>query len=220
MKFRAILFDLDGTLLDTLEDLADAMNLALAELDFPIHPIESYKYFVGDGIENEARRALPPQACDEATIKKCVTLARANYSRCWMKNTRPYPGIAELLTGLQNKKIPLTVLSNKPDDFTKLMVRELLSNWSFEIVRGAGPDTPVKPDPFGALQIAGELDILPGQFVYLGDTNTDMQTANSAGMYAVGALWGFRTAKELLDNDAKILVETPVDILKLFDSGS
>jgi phosphoglycolate phosphatase len=218
MKFKAILFDLDGTLLDTLKDLADAMNLALKEMGFPAHPVDAYKYFVGDGIENEAKRTLPPDACDEATIKKCVTLARGNYSRCWMKNTRPYPGIPELLTGLQNKKIPLVVLSNKPDDFTKLMVKKLLSSWSFKIVRGASPDTPVKPDPAGALQIAGELNIPASEFIYLGDTNTDMQTANSAGMYAVGALWGFRTAKELLDNGAKILARYPTEVLKLFEN--
>jgi phosphoglycolate phosphatase len=217
IKFRAILFDLDGTLLDTLEDLADAMNLALAEMGFPIHHIESYKYFVGDGIENEARRALPPDAGDETTVKKCVTLARDNYSRCWTNNTRPYPGIPELLTGLQNKNIPLTVLSNKPDDFTRLMVKELLSKWKFEIVLGAGPNTPVKPNPLGAVQIAQRLALPAEQFVYAGDTNTDMQTANSAGMYAVGVLWGFRTARELLDNGAKQLAINPTDILKLFE---
>jgi phosphoglycolate phosphatase len=193
------------------------MNLALAELGYPIHPIESYKYFVGDGIENEAKRALPPDAGDEKTIKKCVTLARDAYSRCWTKNTKPYTGIPELLTGLQNKNIPLTVLSNKPDDFTKLMVKKILSRWQFEIVLGAGPETPVKPNPAGAVQIAKQLKIPAEKFVYVGDTNTDMQTANSAGMYAVGALWGFRTAQELLDNGARQLAINPTDILKLFE---
>jgi phosphoglycolate phosphatase len=217
MKYNAVLFDLDGTLLDTVKDLADAMNLALEALGYPVHPVESYKYFVGDGIENEAKRALPPEAADEATVKKCVVLARDNYRRCWMQNTRPYPGIAELLTGLQNRNIQLTIFSNKPDEFTKMMVKQLLSNWRFEIVLGAGTDIPVKPNPLGAIQIAGQLNIPPEQFVYLGDTNTDMQTANSSGMYAVGALWGFRTAKELLDNGAKILVENPVEVLKLFE---
>ncbi len=219
IKFRAILFDLDGTLLDTLKDLANAMNLALSNLGFAVHPVEAYKYFVGDGIEAEARRALPADFRDEKTVKKCVAIARDRYSQCWADNTRPYPGIAELLISLQSKHIPMTILSNKPDDFTKIVVKKLLSKWSFEIVRGAGPQTPVKPNPLAALQIAEQLNIAPGKFVYLGDTNTDMQTANSAGMYAVGALWGFRTAKELKDNGAKILVEKPADVISLFNDN-
>ena len=213
------MFDLDGTLLDTLADLANAMNAALAELGFPTHPVEAYRYFVGDGIDTEAKRALPNDHHDSETIKKCVGLAAQYYGKCWSENTKPYPGILELLTSLQRRKIPMTVLSNKPHDFTKLIIEKLLSAWSFRIVRGVSDSTPTKPDAAGALQIAEELKIPPQRFLYLGDTNTDMQTADSAGMYALGALWGFRTADELLANGAKALVEKPQDVLKFLNTS-
>ena len=125
----------------------------------------------------------------------------------------------ELLRALEDRSFPKAVLSNKPDDFTKLTVEKLLPQWSFQIVRGVGPSVPKKPDPAAVLQIADELQIHPHRFLYLGDTNTDMLTANSAGMYAVGALWGFRTAQELLASGAKALVEKPLDVLNLLDNG-
>ena len=215
-KFKAILFDLDGTLLDTLVDLADAMNAALAKMGFAVHPADSYRYFVGDGIENEARRALPKDHLDEKTVAECVSIAEKEYHRRWSENTAPYRGIPELLLGLDERGIRKAVLSNKPDKFTQVMVSKLLAKWRFEIVRGAMPSIPKKPDPTGALQIADELGIDAGKFIYLGDTDTDMRTANAAGMYAVGALWGFRTAEELKANGAKVLAERPGDVLKLF----
>lgn len=213
------MFDLDGTLLDTLADLANAMNAALAELGFPAHPVEAYRYFVGDGIDTEAKRALPKDHHDGETIKKCVGLAARYYGKCWSENTKPYPGIPELLTSLQRQKIPMAVLSNKPHDFTKLNIEKLLPAWSFRIVRGVSDSTPTKPDAAGALQIAKELKIPPQGFLYLGDTNTDMQTAGAAGMYALGALWGFRTADELLASGAKALVEKPQDVLKFLNTS-
>ena len=215
-KFEAILFDLDGTLLDTLVDLANAMNAALAKMGFAVHPVDSYRYFVGDGIENEARRALPKGHLDEKTIAECVAMAEKEYHSRWAENTVPYRGIPKLLLGLEGRGVRKTILSNKPDKFTQVMVSKLLAKWRFEIVRGAMPSIPKKPDPTGALQIADELGIEPGKFIYLGDTDTDMSTANAAGMYAVGALWGFRTAEELKANGAKVLVERPGDVLKLF----
>jgi len=218
-RFRAVLFDLDGTLLDTLTDLANAMNRALVKMDFPAHPIEAYKYFVGDGVENEAKRTLPKDRLDPETIAKCIELSRAEYHICWQENTRPYPGIPELLDELTRRGIPMAVLSNKPDDFTKIMVARILSHWRFEAVQGAVADVPVKPEPAGALQIAKELNIPPDKILYLGDTNTDMKTAVNAGMYPVGCLWGFRSADELTKNGAKSLVDHPNDIFKLLDKS-
>lgn len=216
MKFKAILFDLDGTLLDTLEDLADSMNQALSELGFATHPVEAYKYFVGDGAETMAQRALPQENRDEATVRQCHQRAKFYYSKHWADKTRLYPGIAELLEGLQKLSAAMSILSNKPDEFTQQMVAKLLVGYDFEIVRGANSDTPIKPDPTAALQIAGQMNIPPAEFVYLGDTDTDMKTANAAGMLAVGAAWGFRTAKELTENGAKVLVRNPVEVLGLF----
>lgn len=142
---------------------------------------------------------------------------RDEYGKHWADNTKPYAGVPELLCGLQERKIPKAVLSNKPDELTRIMVEKLLPDWSFRIVRGARPAMPKKPDPAAALDIAGELQIPPCRFFYLGDSNIDMQTANFAGMYAAGALWGFRTAEELLANGAKTLIKNPQDILKFFD---
>ena len=164
-----------------------------------------------------ARRALPKEHLDEETINKCMSGARKEYSKHWSDNTKPYAGIGKLLSELDKLGIAKAVLSNKPDEFTRLTVEKLLPKWSFDIVRGLGPEVPKKPDPGGALQIAQELHIQPREFIYLGDTNTDMQTAGSAGMFAVGVLWGFRDAEELQANGAKVLVKKPLDVLDLLE---
>ena len=215
MKYKAVLFDLDGTLLDTIEDLADSMNRTLKRLGFPPRTVGECKYLVGDGVEAFARRSLPEAHRDAPTIAKCIAGIREEYSKRWAEKTHPYKGIPELLDALTQRGVRMTVLSNKPHDFTRLMVAELLPHWQFDLVWGEGPDTPRKPDPGGAIAMARKLGIESGEFLYVGDTNTDMQTANAAGMYAVGALWGFRTAEELLANGAKVLVESPLDLLDL-----
>ncbi|MFA5553247.1 MAG: HAD family hydrolase [Phycisphaerae bacterium] len=217
MKFKAVLFDLDGTLLDTLKDLADSMNLALEQLGFKTHPAEAYKYIVGDGIETMARRALPENNRDSKSISKCIELTRQNYSRLWSVNTKPYPQITELLNELQKRNITMAVLSNKPDDFTKKMTVHFLGDYDFKEIRGAGPQTPIKPNPSAALRIAAQNQISPEQFVYLGDTGTDMKTAVVAGMYPVGVLWGFRKADELIKTGAKLLIKNPLEVLRLFE---
>ena len=191
------------------------MNSVLARFGFPVHPIDSYRYFVGDGMDCLVRRTLPKEHLDEQTINKSLAAAQEEYSKHWADNTKPYPGIPELLSSLEELGLPKAVLSNKPDKFTHITVEKLLPNWSFCIVRGAEPSAAKKPDPAAAVQIAKELAIPPHRFLYLGDTNTDMQTASSAGMYAVGALWGFRSAEELRANGAKSLVETPREVLSL-----
>jgi phosphoglycolate phosphatase len=219
MTFRAVLFDLDGTLLDTLDDLADSTNLALGRLGLPQHPVESFKQFIGDGIENLIRRAVPEDRRDAATLAECVTLTRQNYSVRWAEKTRPYEGIPELLDALGSRDVPMAVLSNKPHDFTQLCVDRLLAGWRFEVVLGAMPTLPKKPDPTGAWQIAERLSARPAEIVYLGDTGTDMQTAVAAEMFAIGALWGFRDADELRANGACVLIQHPLDLLPIFDGA-
>ena len=218
IDFQAILFDLDGTLLDTLADIAGAANAGLKALGFPVHPIESYRRFVGDGAGCLARRVMPEDHQDDETVERCREIIAAEYAKCWADNTRPYPGIPEMLAGLHERRIPMAVLSNKPHDSTRTVVEGYFPEHYFHIVRGSLPSVPIKPDPAGALQIAEELDILPGRFVYLGDTDTDMRTAVAAGMFAAGALWGFRTAEELAANGAKIIVKNPQEIVDLFGS--
>ncbi len=213
MPYQAVLFDLDGTLLDTLEDLADATNAALAELGLPGHPLEAYKYFVGDGLENLVRRAIRQESLDKTLLARGVERARQEYAARWAVKTRPYPGIPDLLTGLSRRAIPMAVFSNKPDEFTQLCVARLLPGWHFQAVQGATPELPRKPDPRGALAIAARMGVAPGEVLYLGDTNTDMQTAVAAGMFPVGALWGFRTAEELLATGAAALAKMPTDVL-------
>lgn len=215
MKFEAVLFDLDGTLLDTIEDLTDSMNEALKRLGVPVHDSEACKMFVGDGVEKFALRALPKNRRDEVTVAKCVTGMREVYSKRWAQKTRPYDGIPELLDNLTRREIKLAVLSNKPHDPTQEMVTKLLSKWRFDPVVGARPSVPKKPDPTLALRIAQQLQVAPENFLYLGDTGTDMRTARGAGMFPVGALWGFRTAEELKDTGAEVLVAHPSEVLQL-----
>jgi phosphoglycolate phosphatase len=217
MKFNAVLFDLDGTLLDTLDDLADASNAALDRLGFPPHPVASYKYFIGDGVESLVRRALPPEACNEATVVRCATMMREEYGRRWADKTRPYAGIPELLDALAVRGTPMAVLSNKPDEFTRLCVAQLLPKWRFAVILGAQASLPKKPDPAGAVLGAAQLRLAPADMLYLGDTNTDMQTAVAAGMFPAGALWGFRTADELTAQGARVLLRTPIELLKLLE---
>jgi phosphoglycolate phosphatase len=212
---RAVLFDLDGTLLDTLDDLADSVNAALSSLGMPEHAVDEYRYFVGDGIEILARRALPGHANDDQTVRACVSAVTREYGERWADKSRPYAGMVETLEELSSRRVVMAILSNKPDDLTRLTVERLLPHELFSIVQGARPDVPRKPHPAGALAISRELGLKPSEFLYLGDTDTDMKTAVAAGMRPVGATWGFRTASELTASGAEILLENPLDLLGL-----
>ena len=216
--FKTVLFDLDGTLLYTLTDVADAMNKALVHFGYPSHPVDAYKYFIGESVETEARRALPESARDPEFVRKVAVYSEEIYDKCWGDNTHPYQGIPELLTELQRRGLTLVILSNKNDRFTKVMVKKILPQWRFEIVQGALPDVPLKPDPAMALQIVKKLRIAPEQFLYLGDTSTDMQTAVSSGMFPVGCTWGYRTPDELLQSGAKVLIDNPLDVFGIIDN--
>lgn len=215
MKFKAVLFDLDGTLLDTIQDLADSMNSVLERSGFPTHCVDDYKNFVGDGMVELAKRVLPKDIHDEESVNRCVAEMRQEYSKRWTDKTKPYDGINELLNALTVKKVKLAVLSNKPHDFTKVVVAKFFSDRRFDAVYGERPSVPRKPDPSGAIEIAGILNIEPSEFLYLGDTNVDMKTASSAGMYAVGASWGFRKVDELMGSGARTIVNHPSEVLNL-----
>ncbi len=216
MGFKAVLFDLDGTLLNTLDDLADSMNAALKQFGFPSHPVDNYRYLIGDGLRNLVLRALPEHDHDEATISQITMAQREEYARNWANKTLPYEGVPELLDALQERGIATCILSNKPDDFTRVIVQKFLSKWKFDAVRGQNKDTPIKPDPSGAVQIALDLQLSTSDFLYVGDSNTDMETANAAGMFPVGVLWGFRKKDELISAGAKVLIERPTDLWSLF----
>jgi phosphoglycolate phosphatase len=215
MNYKAVLFDLDGTLLDTLEDIACSMNAVLINAGLPAHPVEAYRGFIGEGIANLVRRALPERCADERTVQQHVSAMIEEYGRRWAEHTRPYPEIPELLHALTVRKFKMAVLSNKMDSFTRDMVKNLLADWQFEEVLGAQPSIPRKPDPAGALLISRQCGVRPEEFLYLGDSNTDMQTAVNAGMYPVGALWGFQSADQLLAAGAQKLIAKPLELLTL-----
>lgn len=214
-RFKGVIFDLDGTLLDTLEDLADSMNMVLARMGLSGHDLEAYKFFVGDGVEMLVRRALPITHLDDTTVARSVAEMREEYGRRWWLKTRPYEGVPELLDGLKEKGVKMAILSNKPDDFAKMTSKRLLPHGRFDLVLGERPGIARKPDPAGALEVAECLGLPPEAFIYVGDTGTDMQTAVAAAMFPVGALWGFRPAGELMANGARALIRRPLELLDL-----
>lgn len=217
MQFQAVCFDLDGTLLDSLADLANCTNRILQKRGFPQHPIDAFRYFVGEGAKMLMTRALPENVRQETLIEECRLDFETAYRECWNEKTVPYTDIPELLDALHNYKLRLTVLSNKPHEFTLLAVSQLLPNWDFEAVYGQREGVARKPDPTGMLDICQQLGLPADAFLYLGDTATDMKTAVAAGCFPVGVLWGFRTEEELRDNGARAFVKNPLDVLKLLN---
>lgn len=216
MSFAAVLFDLDGTLLDTYEDIADSLNAVLADVGRPLVPAELVKQYIGDGVEMLLRRALGPDSSAE-TVAACAAQFREAYAQRWACKTRPYDGVVELIGSLAQRGIRIGVLSNKPDQFTRSCVARFLPEDAFAAVAGAQPGIPRKPDPAGARRVAEQLGAEPVQILYLGDTATDMQTAVAAGMYAVGATWGYRSAAELQAHGAAALIAQPQELLSLLD---
>lgn len=215
MPYKAILFDVDGTLLNTLEDLSDAVNRVLAGKGFPTHKLEAYRYFIGDGSAMLITRALPEEKRNDDTIRSCIEMFIEDYGRNWNVRTKPYDGVTEMLDALMARGLKIAALSNKPHEFTKRCVNDLLPNWTFEVVLGYRDAVPLKPDPASALEVAKRLNIPPVDFLFLGDSAVDMKTAIAAGMYPVGVLWGFRPIEELQENGAQALIERPLEILNL-----
>ncbi len=214
-RFDAVLFDLDGTLLNTLRDIGGACNRVLVERGHPPHPIEAYRYLVGDGARVLWQRALPEGQCDDAMVDACLSDYIDEYARGWNVHTQPYEGIGDMLDALVERGVKLAVLSNKPHPFTVQCVDTFLARWQFHAVRGQSETFPRKPDPASALDVAKQLGTTPDRILYVGDTGTDMRTATGAGMYAVGVLWGFRERDELVRNGAKRIIAHPGEILPL-----
>ena len=212
---KNIVFDLDGTLLDTLGDIATSANFALVTLGFQAQEREKYRYFVGEGVFKLFENIFASNPQDKETIQKAVSLFESHYAKQVNQNTKLYEGISKMLTFLQKRGFKMAILSNKPDSFTKMCVMKYLREWKFEIVFGAREGIPRKPHPTGALEICELLHVMPNECYYLGDTMIDMQTANSAGMIALGALWGFREESELREHGAQYLLKTPSEVIKL-----
>lgn len=212
---RAIIFDLDGTLLDTLEDIAISANFALTSLGLQAQEHDKYRYFVGEGVFKLFENIFTSNPQSSETIRKAVTLFEEHYSKQFNQNTRLYEGVSKMLTFLQKRGFKMAILSNKPDSFTKMCAVKYLRQWKFDKVYGTREGVPRKPHPQGALEIADFLHVKANECYYLGDTMIDMQTANSAGMIAIGALWGFREENELREYGAQYLAHTPSEVIKL-----
>jgi len=213
MSVSAVLFDLDGTLVDSLADIGDSMNTVLAELGLPTHTPEVYRVLVGDGARALAQRALPQDA--QGRLDDVLARYKAHYDAHPVVKSRPYPGIVSMLEALVAQGVPLAVVTNKPHDLAVEIVARLLPGVPFVAVLGQRDGVPHKPDPAGPLSIARGLGIDPTTAIFVGDTDTDMRTANNAGMVAVGVLWGFRGEQELVAHGARHIVRAPLEILSL-----
>ncbi len=219
MDIRGVIFDLDGTLLDTLEDLVDAANATLAHFGFPGHSPAAYRYFVGDGLMTLIERIVPEKNRSQQEIAACMDIFMQLYSQSWDLKSRPYAGIMEMLQQLRQSGLQLGVLSNKPHAFTRLCVQQFFTADSFAFVFGQREGVPRKPDPAGAKEIADLMQLQPQQILYVGDTATDMQTGNRAGMWTMGVLWGFRERQELEESQAGIIVTHPLEIVNHVNSN-
>ena len=210
---KTVIFDLDGTLLDSIEDIASSMNKVLESLQLPTHKIEDYKHFVGGGVDILVDNALSNQSKE---IKyEVIKRFKIEYDGKLHSKTLPYDGIYELLDELKKLDINLAVLSNKPHEFTVSYVNHFFKNYNFKEIHGQKKDVPKKPDPKAALDIVKCLDSSCENTYFIGDTKIDMQTAKSANMTAIGVLWGFRDEKELRDFGADFIVSNPLEILKI-----
>ncbi|OVE75750.1 HAD family hydrolase [bacterium E08(2017)] len=218
MKPQAIIFDLDGTLLDTLRDLADSVNEVLEARSFPTHPVLDYRLFVGSGIYKLIERALPEGQRDESLIAECVMECKATYKKNWNRTTSPFPGVAELLDGLTERKIPFAINTNKPQKYADLNVQEFLAKWQFAEVVGQREDMPMKPDPAGPLMICEVMGIDAEACIYLGDSDVDMQTGINSGMTPIGAAWGFRNSDELVQAGAKAVIDHPMELIDVIET--
>lgn len=216
MNNKAIIFDLDGTLIDSLEDIAICMNQVLEELNLPSHKIEDYKYFVGGGISILVDNALHQDTNEETKILVTEKF-KIIYDQKLHAKTKPYEGIYELLDELVNLDFKIGILSNKPHEFTLAYTNNLFSKYNLQEVHGQKIEIAKKPDPLAAINIAKAFNTPCEEVYFVGDTMVDMQTAVNAKMIGIGVLWGFRDEEELSSNGANFLVKHPLDILEIIN---
>lgn len=211
---KAVIFDLDGTLVNSLEDLAISTNYALNSFGFPTHETEKYKYFVGDGMRKLIERVLPEQNRDTTTRAKVFESFFSYYSKHYLDKTVAYDGIHNVLDALKQDGVKIAVVSNKADKMAKIVVEKIFGN-KFDFVVGKREGYPTKPDPKLTLEVIDVLGVKPCDCAFVGDSGMDMAAAKNSGCLAVGILWGFRDADELNKNGADYLLENVVEITNL-----
>lgn len=224
-RLHALIFDLDGTLADSIADIGVAMNEVLAGLSLKPHTFEAYKAFVGEGAENLVRRSvraalgLDWKQVDDAVLPRPLAELcegyRVAYGKLEHAGSTPYPGVDRMLDGVVASGRRMAVLSNKRDDFTKHLVAHQFGRWPFVEVRGERDGVPRKPNPTAALELSLALNVLPERIGFVGDTPIDVHTARNAGMVPISVLWGFRTRDELAAAGARFFLEQPEELLAL-----
>ncbi|MBE2286701.1 MAG: HAD family hydrolase [Prosthecobacter sp.] len=214
-QLKAFIFDLDGTLIDSLADIAESINRMLDAKGYPRCEQEVFKQMVGDGMEKLVERALPEAVRSEALIQVCVEEYRANYDQLWNAQTKPYEGIVEMLAELKGRGVKLGVISNKAHRFTVPMTEHFFGKGCFDHILGQRNDVPRKPAPDGAHEMAAFLGLKTDEMAYVGDSGIDMAFAKSSGMRAIGVRWGFRSEAELRAHGADVLISSPSDLFDL-----
>ena len=215
MNKRLAIFDLDGTLLDTVADLANATNQALAQCGYPTHPTDAYYQFVGNGINKLFYRALPEEARTEENVLRIRSLFVPYYNEHNADDSRPYPGVSELLRELQAQGIQVAVASNKYQQATVKLVGHFFPDIRFAAVYGQREGVAIKPDPTIVADILNDTGISRADTIYIGDSGVDMQTARNAEVESIGVSWGFRSVEELIDNGAEHIAHRAEEIAAL-----
>ena len=214
MKFKGIIFDLDGTLVDSLHDISDAMNTVLESLNYPTHTYETYQYFIGSGLRNLVSKALPSTNNSDEQIEICFESMINEYREICTLKTKPYEGIVELLENLTSQNIKMAVFSNKADELTKKIASEIFPNY-FDTTVGLSTEELKKPNPFEAVEISKNWNLKPEEILFVGDSDIDMQTAVNAKMFPVGVSWGYRTEEELKTSGAKLVINNASELIEI-----
>lgn len=212
---KAVVFDLDGTLLNTLTSLAGCYNRVLGAAGYPTHPESAYRHFIGDGARKCVERCLPASERDQKTIEYLLEQQQRDYAEHWQRDVSLYPGIEALLIELRSRELPLAVLSNKDHPFVQQCIGQFFPPNTFAAIQGFESKIPHKPDPSGAQAIVNRLNLASDEVVLVGDTAVDIATAKAASMLSVGVLWGFRDWQELTDAGADHIIRTPDQMLAL-----
>lgn len=218
MKTKALIFDLDGTLLDSLADISNSANHVLQQHGLPTHSADEYRYFVGNGVKILMERIVPAEhRQNETYVRQLVDEMVHTYLMNWKNESKLFDGIPQMLRDLEDRGLRIAVLSNKPHVSTMRCVEHFMAEFPVSAALGQSPECPAKPDPQGALEIAGRLSVSPETCMFVGDTAVDMETAVTAGMCPIGVSWGFRDRDELVQAGAQQVIDHPSQLIQIVD---